>query len=229
MPSKKIVFFDYGNVLAPVLGSSYLTNVSSASGLPKDVLSPIVFGEKRRELNKLESSARYWKDYSTRVSREIGSLRGKSFSEKQYYDAMKTGCGELNPHMLALARELKSKGVSVVVLSNITKPHAEFELFEKHSGTLPRYFDRVLASPWMGKRKPEARMFKHALRLSGGARPGEAALIDDKERNLRGMRRIGGHGFLYKIPETSDEEERERLLEKMDSALRRKLKRAGFL
>ena len=70
-------------------------------------------------------------------------------------------------------------------------------------GYPPEVFDgmyhAVVISAEVGMRKPEERIFRHAVELIGLA-PGECVFIDDMEANVRAAEALGMHGVLHTEP-----------------------------
>ncbi|MDR8414239.1 HAD family phosphatase [Nonomuraea sp. 3-1Str] len=97
--------------------------------------------------------------------------------------------------MYDMLRAVKRHGLRTCLLSN------------SWSNTYPRddwdeIFDAVVISGEVGMRKPEPRIFRHALDLL--ALPGESCVfIDDIEANIAAARALGIHGIHHRDPETT--------------------------
>jgi putative hydrolase of the HAD superfamily len=63
-------------------------------------------------------------------------------------------------------------------------------------------YHAVVISAEVGMRKPEERIFRHAVELIGLA-PGECVFIDDMEANVRAAESLGMHGVLHTQPEAT--------------------------
>ena len=61
---------------------------------------------------------------------------------------------------------------------------------------LPELFDAVVISAEVGMRKPEERIFRHAVGLLGLA-PGECVFIDDMPANIQAAEALGMRGVLH--------------------------------
>lgn len=96
------------------------------------------------------------------------------------------------PEMLALAAELRRRGVRTGVLSNTQASHVRLM---RRMGFLDG-FDPVVLSCETGCRKPEPPVFQTALdRL--GLEPAAVAFIDDVAEYVEAARRLGMHGILH--------------------------------
>ncbi|MFG1698398.1 HAD family hydrolase [Nonomuraea sp. NPDC049309] len=97
--------------------------------------------------------------------------------------------------MYDMLREVRGNGVKTCLLSN------------SWSNTYPRdgwdeLFDAVVISGEVGMRKPEERIFRHALDLIG--LPGEECVfIDDIEANIAAARALGINGIHHRDPVTT--------------------------
>ncbi len=97
--------------------------------------------------------------------------------------------------MYALLRSLRTAGVRTAMLSNSWGNDYPRELF-------PDLFDAVVISSEVGMRKPEERIFTHALsRL--GLTPGQCVFIDDIEANVAAAQALGMIGLHHRDPEAT--------------------------
>jgi putative hydrolase of the HAD superfamily len=108
-----------------------------------------------------------------------GGLLRRMFAEMAPVDAM-----------YALLRSLRQAGVRTGLLSNSWGNDYPRELF---TGV----FDVVVISSEVGMRKPEERIFRHALARLGLA-PGQCVFIDDIETNVEAARAVGMVGLHHR-------------------------------
>ncbi|REE98485.1 HAD-IA family hydrolase [Thermomonospora umbrina] len=85
--------------------------------------------------------------------------------------------------MYAALRAARAAGARVALLSNSWGNDYPRELWE-------RLFDTVVISSEVGLRKPDERIFLHAVGLLG-LEPGECAFVDDIEHNVRAAEAVG--------------------------------------
>lgn len=120
------------------------------------------------------------------IKHEVPSWRFKGFWEGILMDHLKIDEG-----MLRLARRLRAK-VKVAVLSNTIEEHA---LALQREGVYD-HFNPVVLSCKIGTRKPEAKIFAKAARLTD-SKPAQCLLIDDLEENVEGAIAAGFKAHLY--------------------------------
>lgn len=112
--------------------------------------------------------------------------------------------------MYDMLRTVRANGIRTCLLSN------------SWSNTYPRddwdeIFDGVVISGEVGMRKPEPRIFQHALGVVG--LPGEACVfVDDIEANIVAARGLGIAGIHHRDPDTT--------LAELETLLRLQLRRA---
>ncbi len=97
--------------------------------------------------------------------------------------------------MYALLRSLRQAGFRTGMLSNSWGNDYPRELFTG-------LFDAVVISSEVGMRKPEERIFVHALARLGLA-PQECVFIDDIEANVAAAQALGMIGLHHRDPETT--------------------------
>ena len=98
-------------------------------------------------------------------------------------------------------RAARAAGTRTALLSNSwgdTYPH---DLFTD-------LFDAVVISSEVGLRKPDERIFRHALGLLG-LDAADCVFIDDIEHNVRAARALGIRGIHHTAPDTTIAELRE--------------------
>jgi putative hydrolase of the HAD superfamily len=100
------------------------------------------------------------------------------------------------PAMYDIVRGLRQRGLNTALLSNswgdAGYPRADF----------PALFDAVVISHEVGMRKPEARIFRHAVGLLGLA-PEQCVFVDDIKANIEAAEALGMTGIHHEDPETT--------------------------
>ncbi|MEU8268513.1 HAD family phosphatase [Sphaerisporangium sp. NPDC049002] len=94
------------------------------------------------------------------------------------------------PTMYEMLRAARAAGLSTCLLSNSWGDHYLRDGWDD-------YFDQVVISGEVGMRKPEPRIFHHALGLVG-LRPQECVFIDDIEANIVAARSLGIVGLHHR-------------------------------
>lgn len=100
------------------------------------------------------------------------------------------------PGMYELVDELKSKGVTVMLLTNVSSQYAE--ILEQSGHYEP--FELKILSFEVGAWKPEAKIYQLALEKAG-VKPEEAIFIDDQSENVDAAEALGIHGILFQDTE----------------------------
>ncbi len=106
---------------------------------------------------------------------------------------MKLGGGETRREMVDRVRRLRSAGYRTAIVTN--NAH---EFRDAWRAILPfdELFDEIVDSCQLGVRKPDPRIFLHALDRLGGIDPKRAVFLDDYEANVRAAADLGMLGIL---------------------------------
>lgn len=97
-----------------------------------------------------------------------------------------------HPRMVETIAKLKADGYkTVLVTNNIKEAGDEWRSLVDLEGL----FDAVVDSCVVGMRKPDARIFEHAL-AQVGSRPEQAVFLDDHPANVAGAQRAGLTGIV---------------------------------
>lgn len=175
----KAVIFDLGGVLFTLGEQAYRREVARRLGLG-DALPPayeeLLPAIQRGELAEEEVWER---------------LSGRRMPLNAFDDAWEAHY-RVNPAMLALAAELRDRGLKTAVLSNTQASHVAIM---RRMGVLAP-FDPVLMSCEVGCRKPEPAIFRLALERLG--LPADAvAFVDDVPEFVAAARSLGIHGIRH--------------------------------
>lgn len=103
--------------------------------------------------------------------------------------------GEPMPGMAELVRDLKSRGLRVVGLSDISPGH--LKLLNRYPAVA--LLEQVIASCVTGYRKPEPGSYRAALEALGTA-PGETLFVDDRAENVAGAAALGIQAVVFTTP-----------------------------
>lgn len=99
----------------------------------------------------------------------------------------------VRPEMIAYIGELKKK-YKIALLSNFTSGIEKFleEIFK-----INHLFDVVVSSYNVKMKKPDPRIYEHALKELG-VQPREAIFIDDLEENIEGAKAVGIRSIIFR-------------------------------
>ena len=103
----------------------------------------------------------------------------------------------LSEPMLDLLRRVRQAGLKTAMLSN------SWGITAYPADLLPELFDAVVISAEVGMRKPEERIFRHAVGLLG-LDPAECVFIDDIEANVQAAEALGMTGVLHTDPAATE-------------------------
>jgi putative hydrolase of the HAD superfamily len=90
----------------------------------------------------------------------------------------------------------KLKNQKIALFSN-TLGHIATEVLKKRHVPVKKLFDKVFLSHKIQMAKPDAGAYQHVL-LKLGVKPHEALMVDDRESNIKGAKKIGMQGIVYR-------------------------------
>ncbi|HEX3239304.1 MAG TPA: HAD family phosphatase, partial [Solirubrobacterales bacterium] len=99
-----------------------------------------------------------------------------------YFDAL-----DPNEQMIELMRELKSRGLTMAMLTNNVR---EWEPLWRTMLPVDEIFEEIVDSAFVGCRKPEARIYELTLERIG-MKAEECVFIDDMLPNIEAARELG--------------------------------------
>jgi len=117
---------------------------------------------------------------------------GVELSEQEFWDYW-FGAETVSDKMVDIAKELKSKGVKVFVLSNNFKERAEYY---GHYGWMNSVVDKAYFSWHSGFIKPDPRAWLHVL-SENELQPEECIYFDDQEKNVKSAESVGIKSFVF--------------------------------
>jgi len=106
--------------------------------------------------------------------------RRRDFTESDFVEFMKSR-SVAKPESLATARELKDTGR--YFMATLNNESRELNDYRIEAFGLREYFSVFLASSYLGVAKPDERIYRIAVEVTG-YRPNQCVFIDDREINL---------------------------------------------
>jgi len=183
----KVIYFDWGGVVANDPGDEFLGQLLKAIGA-SDVQVEQIFETYMASFMRGElSEADYW--------RELYTVYGFSIPDTISAEFKKWKGLVANYEVLALADEAKSHGIRVAILSNVIEP--TYNVLEQVG--YYAQFDSVIASCKVGYAKPDPEIYEIALGRFD-AKPAETVFIDDKQKLLDPAAALGMHTILAQNP-----------------------------
>lgn len=181
---KKAVIFDLNGVfiISPKLSDRFQATygLETAKFLPalNDVMSHV----RMPGANNMYS---YWEPYF--------KVWGLEIAEQDFLNFWFNAEAE-NTEMVALARELKQKGVQLYILSNNLNERSAY--YDKHFPFLKELFDKEYYSWKTGFIKPDPRCFELVLQ-ENELKPEDCMYFDDSSKNVAAAEGLGIESHIY--------------------------------
>jgi HAD superfamily hydrolase (TIGR01509 family) len=121
---------------------------------------------------------------------------GVDFSEEEFWDYW-FSAEKVSEQMVTFARELRSKGIKVFILSNNFKERAEYY---GHYPWVHDAVDKVYFSWQTGYVKPDSKAWSSILE-EHQIEPESCIYFDDQEKNLKAAESVGISAFLFTTEE----------------------------
>lgn len=206
------VLFDYGGVF---IASPFAAvgAMSEKLGVPAPALLDIIFGPYDRDTahpwHRLERG-----EISLGIAREeilaLGRERGSEIDLYEFFGAIASITRGVVEPMVDCVRRLKGSGYRTAIVTNNV---AEFSDHWRMTLPLDELFDSIVDSSQVGMRKPDPRIYSHALECLGNVAPHRAVFLDDFHGNVTAANNMGMHGILVEEDPTGAIEALERFLE----------------
>ena len=192
-PRIEAVLFDFGGVF---LDSPFaaVRAFGERAGIPDDGVLELVFGRYDADTDHPWHRLERGEIDLASARQEILDLSAAAGHRVDLFDAfaelVRAG---IRDEMVAVAREVRDAGLKSAIVTNNVR-----EFGESWRAMLPvaELFDVIVDSHEIGMRKPDPRIFEHALERLGGVDPGRAVFLDDFEGNVTAARRLGLRGIL---------------------------------
>ncbi len=188
------VLFDFGGVFT---GSPFhaVRDSGRLDGHDPEVLIEIIFGPYDRDtdhpwhqLERGELSLRDTRDQLVALAAE----RGMTIDPFDTLKGMAIGGGAADEY-IERTRQLRADGYRTALVTNNVR---EFSDGWRSLIPVDELFDVVVDSSVVGMRKPDPRIFHHALAELGGVAPERAVFLDDFAGNIDAATALGIHGII---------------------------------
>lgn len=163
-------FFDMGNVLVHFSHQLMVHNLAGVSGLSVVEVERFLFQDQWQWF--MERGERTEDEFCVELSRRAGNVL-----EPAAVCHAAANIFQLNSDIIPILRQLKTRGMRLVLLSNTSLTHIRF--IERHFDVLEFMDDRVTSFE-VGAMKPELPIFKAAL-AKANCPPEECFYTDDIE------------------------------------------------
>ena len=183
--SIRAVFFDLGGVIVRTEYQTPRERLAERLGMEYEDLNKIVFDSETGYQASLGTitSLQHWESVIKRLKRpheEMNAIRDEFFA------------GDIvDREILHFLRSLRGK-YTTGLISNAWSDLRDYIVREKMDDA----FDHIIISAEVGVAKPEAGIYKIALKQAG-VRPKEAVLVDDFYINIEGCEKVGMKGIHF--------------------------------
>jgi putative hydrolase of the HAD superfamily len=197
----KAVITDWGGVLTSPLADAVAQWIAADridAGHYKNVMRAWVKqaydGAGTNPIHGLEDGSLPVDEFERRLAAELLTVDGGPVEAAGLVARMFAAFSPVEPMYDAL-RAARAAGARTALLSNSWGNEYPRDLFAD-------LFDAVVISAEVGMRKPDERIFRHALELLG-LDAGDCVFIDDIEHNIRAAEALGIRGILHTDPDTT--------------------------
>jgi putative hydrolase of the HAD superfamily len=187
------VIFDYGRVLSLAPSQRELQEFALLVGVTEPPFFDI-YSATRLEYDAGRVDFRqHWQAFAASAAVELRPAQVERIAGMETLMWLR-----VNPAMLALARDIKSAGVGIAILSNI--PHDLLAEVRKFN-----WLDEFEVKIWsceLGILKPDPAIYRACLDALG-CPAGRTLFFDDRPDNVRGACELGMEGHLFESAERS--------------------------
>ena len=206
------VLFDFGGVFTPSPFGA-VEAFGTRLGAPPGRLLEITFGRYDADTDHPWHRLERGEITLLEARRAIRELAAEHALELDLFQVLRAMAGDggafIRESFVAAVRSLRSDGYRTALVTNNA---AEFGASWRPLLPLTELFDAVVDSSEVGMRKPDPRIFHHALEQLGGVTPARAVFLDDYVGNVAAARRLGLQGLVVGEPPEAALEELARLL-----------------
>jgi putative hydrolase of the HAD superfamily len=188
------VLFDFGGVITASSPFAMLASLGEGSGVEPAVVLDALLGPYHEDtdhpfhrMERGEISAVAW---FAQASQALAAL-GVTPDLSRLADVFRAA--GVHDVVVERIRALRAEGYRTGIITNNIREAAETW---RTMVDLDALFDVVVDSSEVGMRKPDPRIYRHALELLGGIPPERAVFLDDAEGNVAGARAVGMHAVL---------------------------------
>lgn len=185
-PKIKAIIFDLGGV---VMSSGFID-------LVRHYCAPCMSDEGQRAIKQLEHAFNLGQVTEPEFYERVQQIFDVHLSQRQMHDFIVSHM-KADKKLLKLIPKLKK--AKVAVLSN-SLGHLTAEALRRRHIDTKKLFDQVFLSGKMHLAKPDRNAYGFVLRKLK-VKPSEALMVDDRPENIKGAKRVGMHGIVYKNAE----------------------------
>jgi putative hydrolase of the HAD superfamily len=197
VPSKlKAIVFDYGDVLSYPEDPARYEKMGGICGLDPELLSRLYRAFRPDYDRGVIRGVEYWQRIASSAGRTLNALQIRQLVKEDIRNTT-----ELNPAMMEWTASLVAAGITLAILSNMTRDDMR-QIARRRIRAALRLFSIQLFSSEIGLVKPDDKIFRLCL-AALGVSPAQILFIDDKAENVRAARKLGMHAFQFRSFKTS--------------------------
>lgn len=181
----KAIGFDYGGVISGPTGAEYNRAICGVLDIGLEEYRTAYF----RSNSLVNNGHMSWAVFYENLLKELNRVEKAEALRKFLND---WPGNRINQEVLDLAGKMRVSGYKTGILSNNTVE--KFVLMNQLG--MEKYFDKIIVSAVLGKSKPDPEFFNFFFEELG-VKPKEVIFIDDAERNITAIEKLGSTGILY--------------------------------
>jgi putative hydrolase of the HAD superfamily len=194
MPSNhwEAVIFDYGRVLSLAPSADELQQFAALVGVSEPPFYEIYSATRHEYDCGRADFQQHWQAFAEVAGVELRPTQVERIAEMETLMWLR-----VNPETLALAREIKARGVPIAILSNM--PH-DLLAYVRHEFDWLDEFEVKVWSCEFGSTKPDPAIYRHCIEALG-CDAGRTLFFDDRLNNVEAARKLGMEAHLFESVE----------------------------
>jgi putative hydrolase of the HAD superfamily len=190
MPSNRwdAVIFDYGRVLSLAPSAEELQQFAALVGVTEPPFFEIYSATRHDYDRGFTDFRQHWQTFSDAAGVKLGTAQVERIAEMETLMWLR-----VNPEALALAREIKARGVRIAILSNM--PHDLLSYVRREYDWLDEFEVKIWSCEF-GITKPDPAIYRYCLHALG-CEPGRTLFFDDRPNNVEAAQELGMEAHIF--------------------------------
>ena len=182
----RFVIFDFGGVMVPKTVKELYLKTAAAFNLDPTSVRKVWKSLEGKVSNSHITLGQFWQSMAEGLNVKDAGKVERIWRQHVYTRVIPI------QKMVQLVQDLKKKGYTVAVLSNVSDLFSDFHKVRGHY----KIFDSIFLSHELGMVKPDLQIYKHTVEKLG-MKPEECVFIDDKKENLVPAKQLGLHTIQF--------------------------------
>ncbi len=194
MPSSlwEAVIFDYGRVLSHAPSSADLEEFAALVGVSEPPFFEIYSATRHDYDCGRVDAQQHWQAFAEAAGVQLQASQMERIAEMETRMWLR-----VNSETLALAREIRARGIRIAILSNM--PHDLLARIRKEFAWLDEFEVKVWSCE-LGIVKPDPAIYSHCL-AALGCEPGRTLFFDDRRNNVETAQNLGMGAHIFESTE----------------------------